>query len=86
MKVLTTGIASLAFSYYATEWGVLMAGATLSVLSLIIVFLVAQRLLVILLMVTPALAQDKLVVSSFFSTRYGFWLGGYCCGLQGTTS
>jgi len=43
MKTLTVGIAGLASSVYGTDWGVLMAGATLTVLPLIVVFLVAQR-------------------------------------------
>jgi multiple sugar transport system permease protein len=46
LKVLTTGIAGLAFGVYGTDWGVLMAGSTLSVLPLIIVFLALQRRLI----------------------------------------
>lgn len=43
MKTLQVGIASLAQSYFGTDWGALMAGATLSVMPLVIAFFFAQR-------------------------------------------
>ena len=43
LKVLTTGIGGLASGPYGTDWGVLMAGSTLTVLPLIVVFLAMQR-------------------------------------------
>jgi multiple sugar transport system permease protein len=42
-KTLTVGIAGLAQSYYGTDYGTLMAGATLSVMPLIVLFFLAQR-------------------------------------------
>ena len=46
MKVLTVGIATLAYSHYGTDWGVLMAGSVLTVLPLVVVFFLAQRQIV----------------------------------------
>jgi multiple sugar transport system permease protein len=46
LKVLTVGIASLAFGAHGTDWGVLMAGSVLTVLPLIVVFALAQRQIV----------------------------------------
>jgi multiple sugar transport system permease protein len=43
LKVITVGIASLAQGPFATDWGVLMAGAVLSILPLVLAFLFAQR-------------------------------------------
>ena len=43
LKVVTVGIAGLAQGYYGTQWTVLMAGATLTVLPLIAAYFVAQR-------------------------------------------
>ncbi|WDR01984.1 carbohydrate ABC transporter permease [Devosia algicola] len=43
LKVLTVGIAGLASGPYGTDWGVLMAGSTLTVMPLIVVFLALQR-------------------------------------------
>lgn len=42
-KTLTVGIAGLAQSYFGTDYGALMAGATLSVIPLIALFFFAQR-------------------------------------------
>jgi multiple sugar transport system permease protein len=42
-KTLTVGIAGLAQSYFGTDYGALMAGATLSVMPLIVLFFLAQR-------------------------------------------
>jgi multiple sugar transport system permease protein len=43
LKVLTVGIAGLASGPYGTDWGVLMAGSTLTVMPLVVVFLAMQR-------------------------------------------
>ncbi len=43
MKTLTVSIASLSASVYGTDWGVLMAGATMTILPLIAVFLLTQK-------------------------------------------
>ena len=43
LKTLTVGIAGLAQGPNGTDWGALMAGATLTVMPLIIVFLVLQK-------------------------------------------
>lgn len=43
MKVLTTAIATMATGGYFTDWASLMAGATLSMIPLLILFFVAQR-------------------------------------------
>ena len=42
-KTITVGIATLTRGFHATDWTALMAGATLSVLPVIIVFLFAQK-------------------------------------------
>lgn len=46
MKVLTVAIATQANSGYFTDWSMLMAGATLSILPLMILFFLAQRQIV----------------------------------------
>ncbi len=43
LKVVTVGIAGLAQGYYGTQWTVLMAGATLTVLPLIVAYFMAQK-------------------------------------------
>lgn len=43
MKTLQVAIATLATSSYFTDWATLMAGATLSIIPLLILFFVAQR-------------------------------------------
>ena len=43
LKVATVGIATLARGYYGTQWTVLMAGATLTVLPLIVAYFLAQK-------------------------------------------
>ena len=43
MKTLQVAIATLATSTYFTDWATLMAGATLSIIPLLILFFVAQR-------------------------------------------
>lgn len=43
MKTLTVAIATMATSAYFTDWGSLMAGATLSVIPLLALFFIAQR-------------------------------------------
>lgn len=43
MKTLSVSIAGLAQNVYGVDWGVLMAGSTLTVLPLIAVFLIAQK-------------------------------------------
>lgn len=43
LKVVTVGIATLSRGYFGTQWTVLMAGATLTVLPLIIAYFMAQK-------------------------------------------
>lgn len=42
-KTLTVGIATLSRSYFGTDWPLLMAGTTLSVLPVLLIFFVAQK-------------------------------------------
>lgn len=42
-KTLTVAVATMATSAYFTDWGSLMAGATLSIIPLLVLFFVAQR-------------------------------------------
>jgi ABC-type glycerol-3-phosphate transport system permease component len=43
LKTMQVAIASLATSGYFTDWGTLMAGATLSIIPLLVLFFLAQR-------------------------------------------
>jgi multiple sugar transport system permease protein len=42
-KTLTVGIASLSRGYFGTDWPLLMAGTTLSVLPVLVIFFLAQK-------------------------------------------
>jgi len=46
LKIVNTGIISIAQGYYGLHWPALMAGATLTVIPLIIIFFAAQRFFV----------------------------------------